>query len=262
MNIAELKTILSVLDIEASELQLEARLGADLEMDSQEIVELRAEIDRRFNIKVPAKTLTKASSVQQVLDAATNARCDEERRHRCESNLTIETSAEEAYAALHNLSQWTQHLPHVVAVEVLYDDGKFQEFNMDVASKTGLLCVRSVRRCVAATKEIEFFQPDPPNFLKQHSGGWRFLSLGADRCRVVTYHDWVVNRPAAAELYAGTEAEQDGAIHLQLLEHAKFALKCWKTVLEDNVKNRPAQAALYSSTNHREERPGCDVINA
>ena len=95
----------------------------------------------------------------------------------------------------------------------------------------------TVVRCEAPTS-IEFFQPKPPPFLLEHSGGWRFEELADGTCAVTTYHRWKTNPAGAEKAYGGTVEEQEGKIHQQLLEHAEFALQCWKTALESGAVQR------------------------
>ena len=145
-------------------------------------------------------------------------------QHRCGLRLEMGCSAEAAYQGLWRMAQWPQILPHVKSVDVLYDDGRFQEFLMAVESEQGLLHVRSVRRCEPGVG-IRFFQPVPPRFLKHHAGGWRFRSLAPGRCEVTTFHCWNLPDHANGELTAQSARKL-------LTEHARLALQVWKRHLE------------------------------
>jgi hypothetical protein len=75
------------------------------------------------------------------------------------------------------VDKWKELPPHVEDIEVLYDDGVFQEFWMTVrAVDTGVIKVRSVRKC--EEERIRFFQPAPPAFLKEHRGEWTWKPSG------------------------------------------------------------------------------------
>jgi acyl carrier protein len=239
---------LRAMDLDADGVEGSFRLGADLGMDSQEIVDLRGRLNTRFGIKIPERALKKATTVTEavaLIESLTAPAAPVERRGTCEAKAIIRASAAEAYQALFKLEAWTFHLPHVLAVDVTYDDGRYQEFTMKVASKTGTLHVRSIRRC-DAPESIDFFQPKPPTFLIEHSGGWRFKELADGTCEVTTYHRWKTSAPGAEKAYGGTCAEQDTKIARQLLEHAEFALQCWKTALESGAVRRAAVREVES----------------
>jgi acyl carrier protein len=231
---------LRAMDLDVDGVEESWRLGADLGMDSQEIVDLRGRLNARFGVKLPERSLKKATTVAEavaLIEALATPPAPVERRGACEAKTVIRASAADAYGALFQLAGWTAHLPHVLAVDIAYDDGRYQEFTMKVASKTGTLNVRSIRRCEAPTS-IEFFQPKPPPFLLEHSGGWRFKELADGTCEVTTYHRWKTNPAGAEKAYGGTVEEQEGKIFHQLLEHAELALQCWKTALESGAVQR------------------------
>lgn len=240
MCINDILNILDELGVECDELTEASTLGADAAMDSQEIVELRGLINERFGAEIPPKTIGKKSTLADVLKAAHAALEGgaEEDDHgssprfdgQLETSLEIECNVATAYKALFDLSAWTHHLPHVDGITVLYDDGTFQEFLMDVASPAGQINVRSIRRCRDGL--IEFFQPEPPKFLRHHAGGWRFEALTEGRCRVTTYHRWNLQMPAASEAFPDGDKSTEKQVQELLLEHAKFALSTWKNRIE------------------------------
>lgn len=150
----------------------------------------------------------------------------------CETSIIIERDAQTAYQALFNLEKWSKLLPHVQTVKILYDDGRYQEFTMTVISEkdAGTLTVRSVRLCDEEKGEIGFFQPEPPDFLTHHAGGWRFIPLGDQTCQVVTFHNWNLNEEKATKIFPGEDYSERVAD--LLLNHANFALDNWKKILE------------------------------
>ncbi len=152
----------------------------------------------------------------------------------CETSTIIERDTEAVYQALFYLEGWSKLLPHVKAVNVLYDDGRYQEFTMTVTSETdaGTLKVRSVRLCDQVNRQIGFFQPEPPPFLKHHAGGWKFFPLGESKCEVLTFHNWNLNHEVAACTFQNAGGKYEERVSNLLLSHAKFALENWKRILE------------------------------
>ena len=147
----------------------------------------------------------------------------------------IYKSIDDVYKALHHLEKWTLHLPHVKNVEILYDDGKYQEFKMKVISDNDReVNVRSVRRC-NQKDNIKYFQPDPPGFLIHHSGEWCLEEKSNASCQLTASHRWTVNVEKAKSIFEANDAEVHDHIENLLREHAVFAMKTWKSVLENGV---------------------------
>jgi acyl carrier protein len=232
MTINDILNILDELGVECDELSAGSTLGDDAAMDSQEIVELRGLIVERFGLSIPKKALSKKSTVADVLKAAEEAKAGPTPAFdgTLETSLEINCNVDTAYRALFELAGWTTHLPHVNAVTVLYDDGTFQEFLMNVASPAGQIKVRSIRRCSEGL--IEFFQPQPPKFLRHHSGGWRFQALSDNRCRVATFHRWNLEPEPAKQAFPAAAKTTEQQVEELLLEHAKVALNTWKDRIE------------------------------
>lgn len=153
----------------------------------------------------------------------------------CEAEIDINCDANIAYQALFDLKDWSKLLPHVQAIDVLYDDNRYQEFLMTVDSDPGQIKVRSVRNCNKEALHIDFFQPEPPKFLKHHAGGWNFIKTEENKCRVVTYHQWNLNTNIAAEMFKDAEQGYQERVKNLLLEHANFALQNWKRILESQT---------------------------
>jgi aromatase len=153
----------------------------------------------------------------------------------CNAETIVDCDVDTAYEALFRLEGWPKLLPHVRAVDVLYDDGRYQEFLMTVDSDPGQIEVRSVRNCDKENLHIEFFQPTPPKFLKHHAGGWNFTKVDDNTCKITTYHQWNVNAEVAAETFKDAEQGYQERVKALLLEHAKFALQTWKRNLESEV---------------------------
>ena len=153
----------------------------------------------------------------------------------CNADIIIGCDVKAAYEAPFRLEGWTELLPHVRAIEVLYDDGRYQEFLMTVDSDPGQIKVRSVRNCNREKLHIDFFQPEPPKFLKHHAGGWNFIKADKNTCKVTTYHQWNLKENVAAEIFKNAEQGYQERVKEVLLEHAQFALQNRKRILESET---------------------------
>ena len=121
--------------------------------------------------------------------------------HSCVETLTIDCPVDRVYEALFRVAEWPVHLPHVQQIDVIYDDGQYQEFWITEALETdgSPLRVRSVRNC--RFRQIEFFQPQPQPFLRHHAGIWRFAPHGDDACALEVTHVWNLEPRIAATVY-------------------------------------------------------------
>ena len=154
----------------------------------------------------------------------------------CTLQHVVDRPRQTVYDSLLRAEEWPVHLPHVLDVDMRYDDGRYQEFVMSVKSDAGLVIVRSVRKCDSPDR-IEFFQPDPPAFLRHHAGGWSFEDAGPERCLVTTYQRWRLAPAVAAQMFPPTGGRTtDEQVHHLLSGHARLALTTWKAVLEERTK--------------------------
>ncbi len=72
-----------------------------------------------------------------------------------------------------HIQEWQKVWDPVDEVSVLYDDGRHQEFAMQVWRNDVKESVRTIRFALD-TDEIIFFSPDPPLGLIHHTGSWSF----------------------------------------------------------------------------------------
>ncbi len=221
--------------IKCSSLRFESKLGEqDIGLDSQEIVELTSLVEKQFSVKLPGVCFTKLSSMGDIIQRVQDAQSTKSPKFegKFEAGLSVHCSAQEAYKAIYEMEKWPEKLPHVRRIETLYNDGIYQEFLMDVLSDTGLIHVRSIRRCVPE-EGITFFQPSPPQFLKHHCGGWSFEERGSG-CYIKTWHQWNLKIEKAQELFPPQEGVTTQDRVSQLLgAHADLALNTWKKILEN-----------------------------
>ena len=244
MYIKEIISVLEELSIDTAELYAASTFGSDAQLDSQEIVEVRDHLNRKFGIRIPERALKKTSTIgdaaQLVSDLvaakaganptpAPAAGAAPQFEGTCGTKAVIDRPLDVVYDALLDVAAWPKLLPHVKAIDVLYDDREYQEFIMHVESSTGLLKVRSIRHCLSSGT-IDFFQPTPPAFLRHHCGGWTFRALPNGSTEVETFHRWNLNEEVAQKTFSGPKPYRDQVRDL-LLEHACFALDCWRNIL-------------------------------
>lgn len=234
--IQDLQQMIGSLGVDCREMTPKSKLGEPgIGLDSLEIVEFAGMIGKKYGIKLPPMCFSKTSTIEQVLASLEQYKSGKQPRGPFEgkviASLAMECSPEIAFNAIYEMDKWPQLLPHVKRIETLYNDGVYQEFLMDVQSDTGLIQVRSIRRCIK-DEGITFFQPKPPKFLKHHCGGWSFEKNGTG-CLVTTWHEWNVEQAKAREVFASDDDKvlQAKASDL-LLSHAQFALTTWKKLLE------------------------------
>lgn len=160
-----------------------------------------------------------------------------------EEEIIINAPKDDVYRHLHAVHLWPRLLPHVEAIDVIYDDGAYQEFYMSVrGTDGGSTRVRSVRRCEEGS--ISFFQVSPPIFLESHCGGWTFRETLDRQCVLSTYHRWKVNDHAPAVYPATRELSSDQQVEMLLRGHAQFALASWKEILEQDVTTVQEQIVI------------------
>lgn len=237
MYVTKIEDYLRDMGIEAGVLNPDCRLGEDLAMDSQEVLELVALLERDLQVKLPKGVFGRNVSVASLDRYLTEAKAPRPEaapekegsgfQYSCSTEEVIRASREDVYRALFDMRDWPNRLPHVQAIDVLYDDGQYQEFRMDVQSRDGILKVRSIRNCRGPDR-IDFFQPEPPDFLLHHAGGWHLQETEEGFCRVTATHHWNP-KPDAGQAPGGRTT---GDYTDLLLGHAKSTLGCWKRILE------------------------------
>lgn len=211
------------------------RLEDDLGMDSQEVIGLLDEIERACGVRLATHDINKHMTVLECLAViARHQQAIPQRGESFEFSLveheTIHAELGLVYEGLQRAAEWGR-LPHITSIDILYDDGEYQEFLMGVRGADGsAIKVRSIRRC--QTRKIEFFQPEPPKFLKFHCGGWILAPISKDRTLVTTYHHWSLSADAAKLYPNGPDGMTDAKVERLLREHARFALNCWKEIQE------------------------------
>lgn len=151
--------------------------------------------------------------------------------YSCAETAIFPVAVGRAYQALFDLTQWQRLLPHILRLDVAYDDGQYQEFFMTVRSEAdgAPISVRSVRNCT--DRVIEFFQPEPPAFLQHHGGIWRFRPCG-EYTEVEITHVWNLHTQRASQIFpadgAGSTEEK---VRRTLAGHSRITLETWQSIL-------------------------------
>ncbi|MDF7673366.1 hypothetical protein PT277_10395 [Acetobacteraceae bacterium ESL0709] len=218
--------------MDIDDIHLDKKLEADLGMDSQEILCLNINIEKEFGVNFLDGEIKRDFSLLDISCLIAIRQDDnlisDSFQGRITEGICINADAGSVYSALFNVSAWPSKLPHVIKVNIIYDDGFYQEFDMDVESDNGeIISVRSVRRC--SPERISFFQPKPPRFLKHHCGEWFIQSITQDITHVTTIHRWNYLEICNEDVING---EDHIKIKDLLSKHAQFALLSWKKNLE------------------------------
>src|SRR5262249_31838222 len=146
MILQQLITLLKELDIEGA--SPEKALEHDLGMDSQERLCLSVDIEQRFNVTFADGELAGDLSVTGLAALISRKQLPLPAGTAFDGMLVedviIAAPRQAVWRELFDVTSWPEKLPHVAAINVNYDDGRYQEFTMDVAGADGRrLSVRS-----------------------------------------------------------------------------------------------------------------------
>jgi hypothetical protein len=207
------------------------RLGEDIGMDSQELVSLACELQSLTGIKVEGYDFKRSMTVAEVTEVLEQKISHElAKSFSLTEEIYIRAEPKRLSQALWAVENWKDLLPHIEDIQVIYDDGTFQEFWMTVRGvDSSVIKVRSVRKC--ESERIRFFQPEPPSFLKEHRGEWTWKGAKHGGTGVTTKHEWRLSRKAYA-MYPSEKLTTPERVETLLRGHAKFALENWKAILE------------------------------
>ena len=112
-----------------------------------------------------------------------------------QARIQIDAPLPRVYDAFAGLAHWQAALPDVRGVEVLYDDGRLQEFLMTVERPNGAETIRGVRFLEPGS--IELFQPTPPPGFRRMCGTWSFREADGST-EVTATRTFELQDPAAA----------------------------------------------------------------
>jgi acyl carrier protein len=231
--LARLEDALASIDVEGA--KPDKLLGDDLGMDSQELLCAAVDLEKLFSVKIKDGELLRKMSVFDLALLISRKRVSSRPLgpfdYSLSQDITICAPFEAVYEGLFNFAAWPQKLPHVRSVNTRYDDGVFQEFDMEVLDGKGVvISVRSVRHC--EPDRIRFFQPQPPKFARHHCGDWILTALDNNITHVVTRHEWRLAEAASEMFPDDQQVPISERVSTWLAAHARFALECWKSSLE------------------------------
>lgn len=112
---------------------------------------------------------------------------------RIELDTVLPVPAAQAVDVFWNVQQWQRIWNPIQQVTVLYDDGRLQEFQMELFWNDAPITIRTVR-IRGRSGDIEFFSPNPPGEFSHHTGHWRFSAVDATRCRLTAIREFMVRR--------------------------------------------------------------------
>jgi hypothetical protein len=137
-----------------------------------------------------------------------------------QEQIQIDAPLSRVYETFAGLSHWQAALPDVLGIEVLYDDGRHQEFLMTVERQNGPETIRGIRY-LQQPDCIELFQPVPPPGFRRMCGTWHFRRVdGSTEVRAARNFDLV--DPAAS-----------GAVAEKLRAFLRTNLGLFKSYIED-----------------------------
>ena len=136
------------------------------------------------------------------------------------------------FEAFANLQCWTKILPDVTTVDVLYDDGKNQEYLMTVKRQDAHETIRGIRY-IRPPFEIELFQPVPPPNLKRMVGIWQFKRVERGTLVTATRKFKLQADPASSLTYKQRVRE----FSENLRNYLRTNLSLFKTEIEARGKN-------------------------
>ncbi|MDQ1047525.1 SRPBCC family protein [Streptomyces sp. V4I2] len=119
------------------------------------------------------------------------------------TRISVPHPPDAVHALLADVSGWPKFLPHCEGLDLRYDDGRHQEFTLDIRTPAGAETFRSVRHCDEERLSITYFQPEPPELLRRHEGDWQ-VRAAAGGSEVVSRHTVVLDRAACAKAF-GTD---------------------------------------------------------
>jgi hypothetical protein len=158
--------------------------------------------------------------------------------------VEIAQAPEVVMAALWRLDHWPEIAPHVVGIEIVFEDENVQVLFMTVRSRGESERFKSVR--IRQPGSLLFQQPSPPPFLRRHSGSWEVRDNGKGGAVVVSRHEVEIDIDRAAAYLSRTQAGVSGKAEVRtaligLITHnSKQTLLGLKRRLEEGVTHAAA----------------------
>ena len=104
-----------------------------------------------------------------------------------EDEIVIRGPIDTVFACFWNAELWPKVTTHVKQIEMIEQSPDSQRFRMTVESKGRDYTVETQRWSVR-NRRITYWQPRPPEFLRRHTGEWKFF-VNADGVRIRLVHE-------------------------------------------------------------------------
>lgn len=180
---------------------------------------------RRLHANAEAEMIAVRALVEEGADAITSTT----------SHHTLPYPPDRVYALLADVSGWPAVLPHCEGLVVTHDDGRHQEFSMQVRTAQGTETFRSVRICDETALTIDYFQPMPPPVLARHSGSWEVRSVPGG-CEVVSRHTALVDVAVASRVFGTDDVSRlKASVREQLDRNSGLTVQACGAVLVDSA---------------------------
>lgn len=199
---------------------LNKNLRDDLGLDSQELVSVAVELSSLSVCHQPLHEadMTSVNDLVVYLEQGRDVWLPTDTQYVLQGAVIINQNIETVFSYISNYVKWPEVLQHVTKIESEFDDGRLQSFKMHIKELTSNeeYFVRSWRYVNAQVKIIDFTQVKPPIGFRLHKGGWRFIAVGPNQTKLVSYHGF--------DLESGTDVED--SIKL-IRKHIQTALRVW-----------------------------------
>lgn len=228
-NLKSLINILNNLGIEIEGDDVaKLKLQDDLCIDSQEVVELLADINEMQGIETRQIYIRRSDTLEDIIEKV-NCLSNHYDYSRTDT-VIIACNVEDIKNAIWNVNKWEDLLSHIEKIDIICNNDIYQKFFMTVKNEKGLLKVQSNR--VLVDKKIYFNQSIPPKYLSAHMGCWDFENKGENETIVKLSHQWSISDNAKEYLSDMVIEDIPQVIDDELRKHAEKTLSMWKGIFD------------------------------
>jgi hypothetical protein len=209
-------------------------LQADLGMDFQERLCFREDVEVHFQVVIPDEDVETDLTVLEFAGIISRKLLMLPKQMNfggsAVEDIAIMASTAAVFDVLRDISRWPRVFPDIRDVDVVYDDGLYQEFITECNGAGGdPVSVRFVRRC--EPDHITYFQPTSWCFLKHYCGDWFIRPLAHNATNLTFVQRWSL--ASRAEVLFPAPAMQQVATLLH--QQARSSLVLLKRESEDRI---------------------------
>ncbi|MFI6768559.1 SRPBCC family protein [Streptomyces sp. NPDC050355] len=165
------------------------------------------------------------------------------------TRISLPHPPDAVYTLLADVAGWPKLLPHCEGLELRHDDGRHQEFVLEVRTAAGAEAFRSVRHCDAERLSIVYFQPEPPPLLLRHEGSWQVRAADDGGSEVVSRHTAVLDAVACEKAFGTAELREHKRRVRDMLDgNSRRTVEACAQALEH--RPRPADGAAPAPVGH------------